>query len=262
MNDMTITATRPRSVRDQVSEQEWELRVDLAACYRLMAKFKMIDMIYNHITARVPGPKVEMLINAYGLHYSEITASSLYKIDLDGEIVFKPETHYGINVAGYVIHSAVHEVRHDVGCVIHTHTPAGMAVAAMKCGLLPISQTALRFYDRISYHDYWGPAIDGAEKESLVADLGKTNAMILRNHGLLACGGSIAETFNTIYSLELACQAQVGAMAGGQEIVLPSPEICEKSARLYDPGVRRIMGELEWEAMLRLLDREDPSYKD
>jgi len=262
MNDIGINIIKRRPVRDQVSPEEWALRVDLAACYRLVAKYGMTDMIYNHITARVPGTDVHLLLNPYGYHYSEITASCLYKIDLDGNVVLQPETDYGISVAGYVIHSAIHGARHDVGCVIHTHTRAGMAVSAMECGLLPLTQTSMRFWNRVSYHDFWGPAIDEAEKASLIDDLGRTDAMIMRNHGLLTCGRTVAECFNMMYWLELACQSQVDAMSSGAKLILPPEEIRERTAHLYDPGVRGIKGELEWPAMLRLLDREDPSYRD
>jgi ribulose-5-phosphate 4-epimerase/fuculose-1-phosphate aldolase len=250
------------SLRQAVSAEEWEARVNLAACYRLVAKYDMTDLIYNHITARVPGTRDQFLINPYGLHYSEITASSLYKIDLDGNIVLKPALDYGINVAGYVIHSAIHAARHDVDCVIHTHTRAGMAISAMKCGLLPLNQTALRFYNRIGYHEYEGPAVDPDEKERLVRDLGPHDALILRNHGLLVCGRSAAEAFNLLHWLERACQAQIDAMCGGMDnLVIPNDDVAERTAKLYDPGGRRVFGVLEWDAMLRQLDREDTSYR-
>ena len=251
-----------RRIRDQVSDAEWRMRVDLAACYRLVARYGMTDLIYNHITARVPGGEEHLLINAYGYLYPEITASNLHKIDLAGNIVLAADTPYGINQAGYVIHGAIHAARHDVVCVIRTHTRAGMAVSAMKCGLLPLTQTSMRFFDRIGYHDYESVAIDTDEQPSLVRDLGRHDALILRNHGLLTCGRSVAETFNLMYWLEMACKAQVDAMASHTELNVPSREIGEKTARLYDPGTRRVFGELEWEAMLRQLDREDPSYRD
>ncbi len=260
MNKVAIVEFMP--VRDRVDTAEWQTRVNLAACYRLVARYGMTDIIYNHITARVPGSPNHILINPYGFLYTEITASSLYKIDLEGNVVLKPDTHYGINQAGYVIHSAVHGARHDLECVIHTHSRAGMAISAMKCGLLPLTQTAMRFYERVSYHDYEGPAIDLSERERLVRDLGKNDVMILRNHGLLACGRSIAEAFNLIYWLEMACKAQVDAMAAHTELSLPPPDVAEKTAHLFTPGVRRTYGEMEWEAMLRQLDREDPSYRD
>ena len=202
MSRMSVVELKP--IRERVSEAEWEMRVNLAACYRLVARYGMTDLIYNHITARVPDEPGHILINPYGFLYTEITASSLYKIDLDGNVVLKPDTHYGINHAGYVIHSAVHGARHDVECVVHTHSRAGMAVSAMKCGLLPLTQTAMRFYGRVSYHAYEGPAVDLAERERLVRDLGGNDVMMLKNHGLLVCGRSIAEAFNQLYWLEMA----------------------------------------------------------
>ena len=211
-----------RSIREEVSPEEWQTRVDLAACYRLVDRYGMTDMIYNHITARVPGPEHHLLINLYGLTYREITASSLVKIDLDGEILWKPETDYGINKSGYVIHGCIHRARKEVGCVLHTHTPAGMAVSAMKCGLLPLTQTSIRFVGHIGYHDYEGPATDLDERERLVRDLGPHDAMVLRSHGLLTCGPTIQQAFNTMYQLEMSCRAQVDAMAARTELVMPS----------------------------------------
>jgi ribulose-5-phosphate 4-epimerase/fuculose-1-phosphate aldolase len=245
-----------RSIREEVSPEEWQTRVDLAACYRLVDRYGMTDMIYNHITARVPGPEHHLLINLYGLTYREITASSLVKIDLDGEILWKPETDYGINKSGYVIHGCIHRARKEVGCVMHTHTPAGMAVSAMKCGLLPLTQTAIRFVGHIGYHEYEGPATDLDERERLVRDLGPHDAMILRSHGLLTCGPTIQQAFNTMYQLEMSCRAQVDAMAARTELLMPSAQILEKTAHLYRPGTRRPYGILEWPAMLRLLAAE------
>ena len=240
------------SVRDRVSPQEWKTRVELAACYRLVDSFGMTDLIYNHITARIPGTE-HLLINLYGLLYKEITASSLVKIDLEGNIVWKPETDYGINRSGYVIHSAIHEARPDVSCIIHTHTRAGMAVASQKNGLLPLTQTSIRFVDHLAYHAYEGPAIDLAERERLAHDLGPHDAMILRNHGLLTCGATIAQAFNTMYQLEMSCRGQIDALAGGGELMLPSQEVLQRTAHLYQPGTRRPYGVLEWHALMRLL---------
>jgi ribulose-5-phosphate 4-epimerase/fuculose-1-phosphate aldolase len=245
-----------RSIREEVSPAEWQTRVDLAACYRLVDRYGMTDMIYNHITARVPGPEHHLLINLYGLTYREITASSLVKIDLDGEILWKPDTDYGINKSGYVIHGCIHRARKEVGCVLHTHTRAGMAVSAMKCGLLPLTQTSIRFVGHIGYHDYEGPATDLDERERLVRDLGPHDAMILRSHGLLTCGPTIQQAFNTMYQLEMSCRAQVDGMAARTELVMPSAQILEKTAHLYQPGTRRQYGILEWPAMLRLLAAE------
>jgi len=245
-----------RSIRDAVSPAEWQARLDLAACYRLVDRYGMTDLIYNHITARVPGPEHHLLINLYGLLYKEISASSLVKIDLDGNLVWKPDTDYDINKSGYVIHGAIHRARQDVTCVMHTHTPAGMAVAAMKCGLLPLTQTAIRFVGHIGYHDYEGPATELEERARLVRDLGPHDAMILRSHGLLTCGATIQQAFNTMYQLEMSCRAQVDAMAARTDLISPSKEILEKTAHLYRPGTRRPYGVLEWPAMLRLLAAE------
>ncbi|HEY4374809.1 MAG TPA: class II aldolase/adducin family protein [Burkholderiales bacterium] len=247
--------TEFKSVRDQVSEEEWQARQELAACYRLVDRYDMTDLIYNHITLRIPGTE-HLLINLYGLLYKEITASSLAKIDLDGNILWKPETDYGINRSGFVIHGAIHKAREDVKCIIHTHTRAGMAVASMKCGLLPLTQTGIRFAGHMGYHDYEGPAIDLAEQERLVRDLGEHNAMIMRNHGLLTCGPSPGEAFNLMYNLELACRTQVDAMAAGTDLDVPGEEVLAKTAHLYQPGARRPYGVLEWHAMLRLLMAE------
>ncbi len=241
-------------------EAEWQVRVDLAACYRLMAVFGMTDLIYNHITARIPGTE-DLLINPYGLMYEEITASSLLRIDLEGKVLDAGSASLGINLAGYVIHSAVHRARPDVQCVIHTHTRAGMAISMLDCGLLPLTQTAMRFA-KIGYHDYEGPAIDLDEQARLTRDLGRHDAMVLRNHGLLVVGASIAQAFNTIYWLESACRAQLDAMACQTPLRQPSDALVEKTFRLYQPDVRRPFGELEWPAMRRMLDRRDPSYRD
>jgi ribulose-5-phosphate 4-epimerase/fuculose-1-phosphate aldolase len=248
------------SIQHQVSPEEWQTRIDLAACYRLVAHFGMSDLVYNHITARIPGTQEHLLINAYGYMYEEISASNLIKIDIDGKVLNNPNPDMGINLAGYVIHSAVHRARHDVACVIHTHARASMAVSAMDCGLLPLTQTAMRFKD-IAYHDYESVAIDIDEQARLVKDLGAQTAMILRNHGVLTAGPSIAQAFNTLYWLENACRAQVDAMAGGTKLRYPSAEVIDKTNHLYQPHVRRPFGEMEWPAMLRLMDRKDPSYK-
>ena len=247
-----------KSIRDEVSSQEWQTRVDLAACYRLMDKYEMTDLIYNHITARIPGTDDHVLINLYGLLYKEITASSLVKIDLDGKIVAKPDTDYGINVSGYVIHGAIHKARHDVACVIHTHTWAGMALSALDCGVLPITQTSMRFL-KIGHHDYEGPAVDLDERERLVKDLGAHDAMVMRNHGLLTCGATIQQAFNTMYQLEMSCRSQVDAMAARTELTMPGENVLAHTAHLYQPGTRRPYGVLEWPAMIRLLDAEQKS---
>jgi ribulose-5-phosphate 4-epimerase/fuculose-1-phosphate aldolase len=250
-----------QNVRSLVSEAEWEARVTLAAAYRLIAHFGMSDLIYNHITCHVPGAPGEFLINPYGMMYEEINASCLIKINLAGDILFNPNPTYGINPAGYVIHSAIHGARPDVDCVIHTHTRAGMAVSALACGLMPIAQTNMRF-GKIAYHDYEGVAVDLDERERLVADLGSSDVMILRNHGLLTCGPSVAEAFNTMYWLENACKTQLDALACNTPLHLPPQDVIDKTAHLFEPHVRRPYGIMEWPAMLRLLDRRDTSYRD
>jgi ribulose-5-phosphate 4-epimerase/fuculose-1-phosphate aldolase len=257
---VTQIAKKNQSVREQVSKEEWETRVNLAACYRLMHEFGMTEMIANHISARVPGTHDQFLINPYGMLYEEMTASSMIKIDIDGNILFNA-TEYGINKAGYVIHSAVHAARHDVDCVIHTHTLAGMAVSAMKTGLLPLAQTAMRFGD-VAYHDYEGPALNLDERARLVADLGDREAMILRNHGLLTVGPSIAESFNNMFRLERACQLQVTTLSCNAQISLPPAEVVKETQDGFKPGVRRRWGLIEWPALMRKLDKIDPSYRD
>ena len=248
-------------VKYVVSATERQARIDLAACYRLVAHFGMSDLIYNHITARVPDSKEELiLINPYGMMYSEVTASNLITINLDGDIVYNANPDFGINQAGFVIHSAIHRARKNVSCVIHTHTRAGMAVSAMECGLLPITQTAMRFND-ISYHAYESVAIDLDEQSRLVSDLGNQTAMILRNHGLLTVGPSVAQAFNTLYWLEMACKAQVDALSSGVKLTIPPDEVVKRTHHLYQPEVRRPFGEMEWPAMLRLVDNLDPTYK-
>jgi ribulose-5-phosphate 4-epimerase/fuculose-1-phosphate aldolase len=252
---------KPPAMRDRVSEAEWRTRVDLAACYRLMSLYGMTDMVYNHITARVPDAPELFLINAYGLHYSEITASSLHKIDHAGEIVLRADTHYGINHAGYLIHGAVHRARPDVNCVIHSHTRAGVAVSILADGLMPLSLTAMRFMGSIGYHDFEGTVVHEDEQARIAASLGPHSALVLRNHGLLTCGPSIAQAFNAHYVLDLACKIQVDALSCGVPLRTPDPALVEKTAWLFRPEVRRPYGEMEWEAMLRMLDRQDPGFR-
>lgn len=250
------TAAHPLTespVRQRVSAEEWEVRVDLAACYRLAVHYRMTDLIYTHISARVPGPGHHFLINAFGLLWDEISASTLVKVTLDGDVVDDP-TGNGIN-------RAVHRARPDVACVIHTHTPAGMAVSAMKCGLLALTQNAM-FFSGVGYHDYEGPAVDLDEQRRLVADLGSHAAMVLRNHGLLAVGAAIPEAFITMYWLERACQAQALAMASKADLVHPSSATILKTNDRYKPGQRRRIGELEWAGLLRLLERRYPGFRD
>src|SRR5436190_17544666 len=257
MSDLSLL--KIKSMHESVSRDEWQTRVDLAACYRLVHHYRMDDLVYNHISARVPGEEGHFLINAYGMTYDEITASSLVKIDFDGKVVQDSGTGYGVNHAGFVIHSAVHRGRQDVACVIHTHTPAGMAVSAMECGLLPLTQNAM-FFSGVGYHDYEGPAVDLDEQKRLVADLGGHVAVELRNHGLLAVGATIPEAFITLYWLERACQAQVFAMQS--ECTLPAQDTVVKTNERYRPGQRRRIGELEWAGLLRLVERRYPGFRD
>ncbi|HXU42174.1 MAG TPA: class II aldolase/adducin family protein [Burkholderiales bacterium] len=247
------------SMRDRVSREEWQTRVDLAACYRLVHHYRMDDLVYNHISAQVPGEEGHFLINAYGMTYDEITASSLVKIDFEGKVVQDSGTGYGINHAGFVIHSAIHRARHDVACVIHTHTPAGMAVSAMDCGLLPLTQNSM-FFSSVGMHAYEGPAVDLDEQKRLVADLGDRVAMILKNHGLLAVGATIPEAFITMYWFERACQAQVFALS--TKCSLPPPQTIKTTNDRYKPGQRRKIGELEWAGLLRLVERRYPGFRD
>jgi ribulose-5-phosphate 4-epimerase/fuculose-1-phosphate aldolase len=260
--DTRLASVEP-TVRRAGGEAEWQARVNLAACYRLTDRYGMSDMIYTHISARVPGTE-HFLINPYGLLFSEITASCLIKVDLDGKTLLQPDEALGypVNHAGFVIHSAIHAARPEAACVMHTHTRAGIAVSAMKCGLLPLSQHAMRFFERLGYHDYEGPAVDLDERARLVADLGPHEAMILRNHGLLTVGQTIEEAFNLMYWLEMSCKTQVDVMACNTEISLPRAETAAKAAHLYHRETRRPFGIHEWQAMLRLLDRDSPGYRD
>jgi len=252
------------SMKSHCSEAEWKARVDLAACYRLVELYGMADMMANHISARVPDEDGAFLINPYGMMYEEITASSLIKVDLAGNILSKPDfgdLNYGINKAGYVIHSAIHGARHEVDCVIHTHSWASMAVSSLACGLLPLTQTAMRFL-KIGYHDYQGVVLDTKEQASLIEDLGNGEALILRNHGALTVGRTVGEAFNWMHRLELACRAQLAAQAAQQPLQAVSPEVLEETWNNYQPGTRRPYGVMEWPALLRKLDRLDNSYRD
>ena len=251
------------SMKGKVSDAEWQARVDLAACYRLVDLYGMADMMANHISARVPGEEGTFLINAYGLMYEEITASSLLKVDHHGNILTKPDfgdLGYGLNRAGSVIHSAVHAARPEVACVIHTHSWASMAVSSLECGLLPLTQTAMRFL-KVTYHDYQGVVLNESEQESLVRDLGNAEAMILRNHGALTVGRSIGEAFNWLHRLELSCRAQIGTMSCNSPLAKVTPEVLEDTWNQYQPGTRRPYGLMEWPGLLRKLDRIDPSFR-
>ena len=247
------------NVEHRYSEAEWQMRVDLAACYRLADVFGFSDIIWNHITARVPGTD-HFLINRFGLRFDEVTASNLVTLDLDGGIVDagSGESAEAVNRTGFVIHSAIHAARHDVRCVMHSHTDAGMAVSVLKEGLLPMVQDALPLFDRVSYHDYEGLAVDTAERERLAASLGDNKAMILRNHGLLTCGATVGEAFMTMYYLERACKVQMQVLATGQPFELPGRELCEQAAREYEQFP---FGKYEWPALLRLADERSPGFR-
>ncbi len=248
------------SVREQVSDEEWEVRVDLAACYRLIAMHGWDDLVFTHISARVPGPDEHFLINAYGMLFEEVTASSLVKVDLGGDKVL--ESPYPINPAGFVIHSAVHEARHDVGCVLHTHTKAGVAVSVQADGLLPLSQISLLPYATLAYHDYEGIALNDGEKPRLVADLGNSNALILRNHGLLTTGPTIADAFLMMYALETACQTQVLAQSTGKDLTEVPEAIVDGIQAQVEEVLKGLGGQIAWPGLLRKLDRQDSSFRE
>lgn len=247
------------SLKDRVSPEEWQARVDLAACYRLVADFGWSDLIFTHITARVPGTEDQFLINPYGMMFDEITASSLVKIDLHGNKV--GDSPFPVNPAGFTIHSAIHAVRHDAQCVLHTHSVNGVAVSAQKNGLLPLSQQSIFVLSSLAYHDYEGVALNEEEKPRLVADLGDRNFLMLRNHGLLTLGGTIADAFLSMYIFEAACMIQIRAQSGGSELI-PIPSTIIRGAQQQAKTVTKSQGGmLAWPGLLRRLDRIDPSYK-
>jgi ribulose-5-phosphate 4-epimerase/fuculose-1-phosphate aldolase len=252
-------APKISTIRDQVSAEEWQVRVDLAAAYRLVALYGWDDLIFTHISSRVPGAEHHFLLNPYGMMFEEVTASSLVKIDLAGNKV--SESPYFVNPAGFTIHSAVHEARADALCVMHLHTPNGIAVSAQKDGLLPISQQAMLALASLAYHNYEGLALNEAEKPRLVADLADKNHMILRNHGLLTVGRTAAEAFLAMFLLERACEIQILAQAGGELVRIPDPVL-----RLVEAQVKAVtVGQgaaLTWPGLLRKLDRIDPSYRE
>jgi ribulose-5-phosphate 4-epimerase/fuculose-1-phosphate aldolase len=246
-------------VRSQVTAEEWQVRTELAAAYRLVAHFGWDDLIFTHISARVPGHDDQFLINPYGMLFEEITASSLVKVDHNGEPLM--ETAYDVNPAGFVIHSAIHEARPEVQCVLHTHTPHGVAVSAQQEGLLPISQQSIFPLARLAYHDYEGVALHDEEKPRLVADLGRSNQLILRNHGLLTCGRSVADAFMAMYTLERACQIQILAQAGGARLsMIPDSIIADATNQSRQVTKGKGSG-LAWPSLLRKLDRIAPDYK-
>ena len=249
------------SLRDKVSPEEWAVRVDLAACYRLVARFGWEDLVFTHITARVPDTQDQFLINPYGVFFDEMTASSLVKIDQQGQKL--QDSPFSVNPAGFVIHSAIHAARHDAKFVLHTHTLNGVAVSTQRAGLLPISQHSISVLASLGYHDFEGPALRDDEKPRLVADLGDKTSLILRNHGLLTVGETAAEAFVSMYYLEASCAIQVRAQSGGGELIPVPKEVLDDSyARMMKterPGGGR--GGLVWPGLLRRLDRLDPSYR-
>jgi len=248
------------AVRDVVSAEEWQARVDLAAAYRLAALYEWDDLIFTHISARVPGPEHHFLINPYGLMFDEITASSLVKVGLDGNKVM--DSSYDINPAGFTIHSAIHAAREDAMCVMHLHTRHGVAISAKKHGLLPISQQSLFALASIAYHNYEGLALNDAEKPRLVSDLGDKNNLILRNHGLLTIGANAAEAFLAMYNLERSCEIQLVAEAGGAELVSIAKPILDGITAQVDVVTKGLGGNIVWPALLRKLDKIDSSYRD
>ena len=255
-------ATMPASLIG-VSAEEWQLRCDLAALYRLVAHHRWTDFIYTHISVRIPGPDHHFLINKYGVNFHEMRASDLVKIDLDGRVVEEGDvSNRPVNAAGFTIHSAIHMAREDMMCVIHTHTQAGMAVSATKEGLLPLTQHAMKFYNRVAYHDYEGIALDLEERDRLVRDLGQHKAMILRNHGLLVGGRSVPEAFHTLYMLERSCAAQVSILSMGREVVIPPHEVCQHASdqfRAFEDD--RAHYAMLWDAALRLIENDRPDYR-
>lgn len=246
------------SLKGKVSQAEWQQRVDLAACYRAVALYGWDDLVFTHISARVPGPEHHFLINPYGMMFDEITASSLVKVDLNGDKV--EDSAFEINPAGFTIHSAVHEAREDAQCVLHVHSVNGVAVSAQKEGLLPLSQQSLLPLSNLAYHDYEGIALNPDEKQRLVADLGANHFMILRNHGLLTCAGSIADAFVFMYILEAACMIQVRAQAGGGELLPINHKILAGIQAQVEAVTRGAGGGIAWPGLLRRLDRKNPGY--
>ncbi|HTL76615.1 MAG TPA: class II aldolase/adducin family protein [Casimicrobiaceae bacterium] len=242
-----------------MASEEWQRRVDLAACYRLVALFGWDDLIFTHISARVPGPEHHFLINPYGMMFDEIRASDLVKVDAQGRKV--GPTRHDINPAGFTIHSAVHAARHDATCVLHLHSVNGVAVSAQERGLLPLSQHAMLVLGSLSYHDYEGLALNEEEKPRLVRDLGSNNFLMLRNHGLLTVGRTIAEAFVSMYFFETACRMQVKAQAGGSSLRLIDDAIVRGAARQFAQALNGQGCELAWPGLLRKLDRIDPDYK-
>jgi ribulose-5-phosphate 4-epimerase/fuculose-1-phosphate aldolase len=248
------------NVKEQVSETEWQLRVDLAACYRLVALFGWDDLIFTHISARLPGPEHNFLINPYGMMFEEVTASSLVKIDLDGNKLM--DSPYEINPAGFTIHSAIHAAREDVRCVLHTHSINGVAVSATREGMLPVSQQSIFVLASLGYHDYEGVALHEGEKPRLVRDLGDKMFFMLRNHGLLTVGASVSDAFLQMYLFESACMIQLRAQAASSQLIPIDPKIVAGATMAAKQVTRSMGSSLAWPGLLRKLDRVDRSYRD
>lgn len=261
-----MTAASQSHPEGGIDPQEWRLRVELAAAYRIIDLMGWSELIWTHTTVRVPGPEHHFLINPYGLRFDEVCASNLVKVDMDGNII--GDQSQEINPAGFVIHSAIHMTRPDARCIMHTHTVAGMAVAALADGLLPISMYALGYYERIAYHDFEGPSLDMEERRRLAANLADKNVLILRTHGLLTCGETLAQAFVRMFRLQRACEVQLAAQSTGAKLIVPPTEVCKLSAERSDDflvaegdkGYSRSPNP-EFAALVRLLDRKDPSYK-
>ena len=249
-----------RSLREHVSPEEWQVRQDLAACYRLVADFGWSDLVFTHITARVPGSEDQFLINPYGLMFDEITASSLVKIDQQGNKL--DDSPYPINPAGFTIHSAVHAVRHDALCVLHTHSLNGVAVSAQKNGVLPLSQQSIFVLSSLGYHGYEGVALNEEEKPRLVEDLGRNTYLMLRNHGLLTVGKTIADAFLNMYIFEAACNIQIRAQSGGGELIHIPQAIIDGAMAQSRVATKSQGGMLAWPGLLRRLDRTDTGWRD
>ena len=247
------------SLRNRVSAEEWQTRVDLAACYRLVAHFGWSDLVFTHITARVPGVENQFLINPYGMMFDEMTASSLVKIDLAGNKL--DDSPFPVNPAGFVIHSAVHAVRHDAQCVLHVHSLNGVAVSAQKEGVLPVSQQSMFVLAGLAYHDYEGVALNDEEKPRLVADLGSKTFLMLRNHGLLTVGPTVADAFLAMYIFEAACTIQIRAQSGGKELLQIPMAVLAGAQAQAKSATRSMGGALAWPGLLRMLDRIDTSYQ-
>jgi ribulose-5-phosphate 4-epimerase/fuculose-1-phosphate aldolase len=242
-----------------VSDEEWRTRVDLAACYRLVADFGWSDLVFTHITARVPGTDDQFLINPYGMMFDEITASSLVKIDLHGNKL--DDSPFPVNPAGFTIHSAIHAVRHDAQCVLHVHSLNGVAVSALAKGVQPLSQQSIFVLSSLAYHDYEGVALNDQEKPRLVADMGEKTFLMLRNHGLLTVGKTIADAFLNMYVFEAACTIQVRAQAGGGDLIQIPPAIISGAQQQAKAVTKSLGGMLAWPGLLRRLERKDPSYR-